>query len=176
MAQTSGFDPTTQPKACFDYKMLDVSNWVASLNGEDGREGCLHMRPSQFHLKEHWKYPQSLDSLLPWTDAISAYLDWCDERLRSLSQRPQYPTLYRCLKQRLGRSLRSKFYKGSVVRSGKKAPQKCRRVEGGLTGPLNIQGPVSEPNSSSCKSTVVAYINNKEELTQQRCVRSCRRL
>ena len=39
-------------------------------------EGRLHMRPFQFHLKEHWKYPQSLDSLLSWTEAISAHLDW----------------------------------------------------------------------------------------------------
>ena len=36
----------------------------------------LHMRPFQFHLTEHWKYPQSLDSLLPWTETISAHLDW----------------------------------------------------------------------------------------------------
>ena len=28
-------------------------------------EGCLHMRHFKFHLKEHWRYPQSLDSLLP---------------------------------------------------------------------------------------------------------------
>ena len=39
-------------------------------------EGRLHMRPVQFHLKEHWRYPQSLDSLLPWTEAIAAHLDW----------------------------------------------------------------------------------------------------
>ena len=39
-------------------------------------EGFLHMRPFQFHLKEHWRYPQSLDSLLPWTETISAHLDW----------------------------------------------------------------------------------------------------
>ena len=39
-------------------------------------EGRLHMRPFQFHLKEHWRYPQSLDSLLPWTETISARLDW----------------------------------------------------------------------------------------------------
>ena len=39
-------------------------------------EGRLHMRPFQFHLKEHWRYPQSLDSLLPWTEMISAHLDW----------------------------------------------------------------------------------------------------
>ena len=39
-------------------------------------EGRLHMRPFHFHLKEHWKFPQPLDSLLPWTEAISAHLDW----------------------------------------------------------------------------------------------------
>ena len=40
------------------------------------QEGRLHMSPFQFHLKEHWRYPQSLDSLLPWTEAIAAHLDW----------------------------------------------------------------------------------------------------
>ena len=39
-------------------------------------EGRLHMRPFQFHLKEHWRYPQLLDSLLLWTEAIAAHLDW----------------------------------------------------------------------------------------------------
>ena len=38
-------------------------------------EGRLHMRPFQFHLKEHWRYPQSLDNLHPWTETISAHLD-----------------------------------------------------------------------------------------------------
>ena len=39
-------------------------------------EGYLHTRPFQFHLKEHWRYPQSLDSLLPWTETVSAHLEW----------------------------------------------------------------------------------------------------
>ena len=34
------------------------------------------MRPFQFHLKEHWRYPQSLDRLLPWSETISAHLHW----------------------------------------------------------------------------------------------------
>ena len=50
----------------------------------------------------------------------------------------------------LGRSLRSKFYKGSVVKPGKKAIHKCSRIEGGLTGPSKLQGPVPESNSASC--------------------------
>ena len=35
MAQTSGFDPTTQVKTCFDCKMFDVANWVGCLSGEN---------------------------------------------------------------------------------------------------------------------------------------------
>ena len=118
-------------------------------------EGRLHMRPFQFHLKEHWRYPQSLDSLLPWTETIETHLDWRqslkrDERCRPSSQRPRYPNLYRRLKRRLGHSLRSKFYKGPVVKLGKKATHKHSRVEGGLPGPSKLQGPVPEPNSASC--------------------------
>ena len=32
MVQTSGFDPTTQVKTCFDCKMFDAAYWVACLN------------------------------------------------------------------------------------------------------------------------------------------------
>ena len=49
-------------------------------------EGRLHMRPFQFHLKEHWKYPQSLDSLLPWTEMISAHLDWWQNPTNVMAQ------------------------------------------------------------------------------------------
>ena len=34
------------------------------------------MRPFQFNLKEHWRYLHSLDNLLPWTETISAHLEW----------------------------------------------------------------------------------------------------
>ena len=39
MAQTSGFDRTSQVKTCFDCKMFDVANWVACLNRENGPGG-----------------------------------------------------------------------------------------------------------------------------------------
>ena len=39
LAQTSGFDPTTQVNTCFDCKMFDVANWVACLNRENGPRG-----------------------------------------------------------------------------------------------------------------------------------------
>ena len=116
-------------------------------------EGRLHMRPFQFHLKEHWRYPQSLDNLLPWTEAIAAHLDWWQNPsnvMKGADLHPKDHSIHSLLKRRLGRSLRPKFHKGSVVRSGKKATHICPRIEGGLPGPSRLQGPVPESNRVSC--------------------------
>ena len=56
--------------------MFDVANWVACLNGEDGPGGTPSHEAFSVSSQEHWRYPPSLDNLLPWTDAISAHLDW----------------------------------------------------------------------------------------------------
>ena len=144
MAQTSGFDPKTQVKTCFDCKMFDVANWVACLNGENGPGGTASHETlsvssqGALEISSVAGQPPSLDrshcSPCSPPRLVAKSLKR-DERCRPSSQRPQYPTLYRRLKRRLGRSLRSKFYKGSVVRSGKKATHKRPRIEGGLPGP-----------------------------------------
>ena len=155
MAQTSGFDPTTQVKTCFDCKMFDVSNWVASLNGENGpggtpsHEALSVSSQGALEISSVAGQPPSLDRSHCSPPRLVAKSLKRDERCRPSSQRPQYPTLYRRLKRRLGRSLRPKFYKASVVRSGKKATHKCPRIEGGLPGPSRLQGPVPESNSVS---------------------------
>ena len=94
--------------------------------------------------------PPSLDRNVFCTPRLVAKSCQRDEGRRPSSQRPQYPTLYRHHKRRLGPSLRTKFYPRSLVRTGKKATHNCSRIEGGLTGPSSVQGPVSEPNSFSC--------------------------
>ena len=156
MAQTSGFDPKTQVKTRFDCKMFDVTDWVACLNGENGPGGT----PSHETLSVSSQGALEISSVAGQPPSLNR--SHCnpprlvakslkrDERCRPSSQRSQCPTLYRRLKRRLGRSLRSKLYKGSVVRSGKKATHKRPRIEGGLTGPSRLQGLVPEPNSSSC--------------------------
>ena len=156
MAQTSGFDPTTQVKTCFDCKIFDVSNWVASLNGENGpggtpsHEALSVSSQGALEISSVAGQPPSLDRSHCSPPRLVAKPLKCDERRRPSSQGPQYPTLYRRLKRRLGRSLRSKFYKRAVVRAGKKATHKCPGIEGGLPGPSRLQGPVPESNSVSC--------------------------
>ena len=156
MAQTSGFYPTPQVKTCFDCKMFDVSNWVASLNGENGPGGmasheALSVSPQgALEISSTTGEPPSLDRSHLCTPRLVAESCKRDERLRPSSQRPQYPTLYRHLKRRLGCSLRTKFYTGSVVTPGKRASHKRPRIESCLSGPETLQRPVSGPNSASC--------------------------
>ena len=156
MAQTSGFDPTTQVKTCFDCKMFDVANWVACLKGENGpggmpsHEALSVSSQGALEISSIAGLPPSLDRNHFCTPRLVAKSYKHDERCRPSSQRPQHPTLHRRLKRRLGRSLRTNLCKGSVVRQGKKATHKCSGVEGGLSGPSKLQGPVSEPNSVGC--------------------------
>ena len=94
MAQTSGFDPTTQVKTCFDCKIFEVANWVACLNGENGPEGtpsheALSVLPQgALEISSVVGHPPSLDRNHFSTPRLVA----------PSSQRPQYPTLYRRLK------------------------------------------------------------------------------
>ena len=108
MAQTSGFDPMTQAKTCFDCKMFDVTNWVACLNGENGpRETTSHealsVSPQRaLEISSVVGQPPSLDRNHFRTARVVAESHIRDERCRPSSQRPQYPTLYRRLKRNLG--------------------------------------------------------------------------
>ena len=74
------------------------------------------MRPFQFHLKEHWRYPQSLDNL-PWTETISAHLDWWQSPTNVMKGADLHPKDHSI-------QLRANLHKGSVVRQGKKAAHK----------------------------------------------------
>ena len=100
MAQTSGFDPTSQVKTCFDYKMFNVANWVARLNGEDGPRGtpsheALSVSPQgALEISSVTGQPPSLDRNHFIPPRLVAKSHKRDERCRPSSQRPQYPTLY----------------------------------------------------------------------------------
>ena len=127
------------------------------------------MRPFQFHLKEHWGYPQSLDNLLLWSETISAHLEWWQNSTNVMKGTYLHPKhhsiqIYRRLKRRLGRSLRASLYERSVVRQGKKATHKCSRVEGGISGPQKVQEPVTKPSSVGC----YRQLNNSSRHKQTR--------
>ena len=156
MAQTSGFDPTTQVKTCFDCKMFDVANWVACPNGENGCGGmpsqeALSVSPQgALEISSVVGQPPSLDRNHFSTPRVVAESHKRDDRCKLSSQDHNIQLFTDASNEGLGRSLRASLYKGSVVRQGKKATHKCCRAEGGFSVPSKVQGPVSKPNSVSC--------------------------
>ena len=136
--------------------MFDVSNWVASLNGENGPRGTTSQEADSvspqgaMEISSTTGQPLSLDRSHLCTPGLVAESCKRDERLTPSSQRPKYPTPFRRLKRRLGRSLRTKFYTRSVVSPGKRASHKRPRVKSCLSGPETLQRPVSGPNRASC--------------------------
>ena len=126
MAQTSGFDPTTQAKPCFHCKMFGIANWVACLNIENGpvgtpsHEALSVSTQGALEISSVIRHPPSLSRNHFSTPRMVAESHKCDERFRPSSKKSQYPTLYRHLKRRLGHSLKVNLYKGSMVRQAKK--------------------------------------------------------
>ena len=159
----------TQVKTCFDCKMFDVANWVASLNGEDGPGGttsheALSVSPQEaLEISSVAGQPPSLDRNDFCTPRLVAKSCQCDEGLRPSSQRPQYPTLYRRLKRRLGCSLRSKFYSRCVVRTGKRLHINVLELKAVSLARRQFKDQCQNQTVlvATDNSTVVAYINKQ---------------
>ena len=113
-------------------------------------EGRLHRRPFQFHLKEHFRYPQSLDSLLLWTETISAHLDWWQNptnvmRGADLHTKDHSIQLFTdASNEGWGAHLEQTSAKG--LWSDREKRLHINVLE------LKFQGPVSEPNSGGCNT------------------------
>ena len=157
MAQTSGLDPENKVKAGFDCKMFDVTNWATRLNGEDGPRGS----PSHETLRVAFQGALEISSILGHPpslvrDHISsprlvAKPCQCSEWIKTSSQRPQFPALYRRLKRRFGHSLKARLLKRAVVIQAEKPTHECSRAKRipGLVSELNSAGSIRKHNSGS---------------------------
>ena len=169
MAQTSGFDPASQVKTCFDCKMFDVTNWVACLNGENGpggtpsHEALSVSSQGALEISSAAGQPPSLDRSNFCTTRLVAEPLKCNDRRSPSSQRPQHSTLYRRLKRRLGRSLKSKFYKGSVVRWEKRLHINVLELKAVSLALRRFKDQCQNQTVlvATDNSTVVAYINKQ---------------
>ena len=97
--------------------MFDVANWVACLNGENdpggmpSHEALSVSSQGALEISSVAGQPSSLDRNHFCTQQTAKSLKR-DEMYRPSSQRPQYPTLYRRLKRRLGARLDQSSTKG----------------------------------------------------------------
>ena len=122
---------------------------------QDVLEGRLHMRPFQFHVKEHWRFPQSLDTLLPWTETISAHLDWWQNPTNVMKGTDLHPKDHSiqlftdASNEGWGAHLEQTSAKGLWSDREKRLHINVLELKA-VSLALQIQGPVSKPNSVSC--------------------------
>ena len=76
-------------------------------------EGHFHMRPFQWHLQDHWRCLQSLDTRLPWSEIISVHLKWWQNPVNVLKDSDFRPKDHNIqIKRRLGTHLEQDSVKG----------------------------------------------------------------
>ena len=107
------------------------------------------MRPFQFHLKEHWRYPQSLDSLLPWSETISAHLEWWQNPVNVMNGADLQPKNHNI---QIFTDASNEVWGAHLEQVSTKGLWSDREkgVEIGFSGPEEVQGPVSISNSVGC--------------------------
>ena len=169
MAQTSGFDPTSQVKTCVDCKMFDVANWVACLNRENGPGGtpsheALSVSPQgALEISSVAGQPPSLDRNHFCTPRLVAKSLKRDEMCRPSSQRPQYPTLYRHLKRGWGTHLDQSSTKGLWSDREKRLHINIPELKAVSLALLYFKDQCQNQRVlvATDNSTVVAYINKQ---------------
>ena len=88
--------------------------------------GLLHMRPIQWHLKQNWRVPESMEKVIPVPRSLHPQLEWWLEESNVLQGQPLHPLKHvqRRIKRRLGSSLKRSHCKGNLVSSRKQATHK----------------------------------------------------
>ena len=116
--------------------------------------GRLHMRPIQWHLK----VPEVLEKVIPLPPSLQPHLDWWLDKGNVLRGQPLHPLSHalqgkgfnRRIKRRLGRSLRGRYGKRSLVRSRKSTSYKLLGTNGSLSDPQEFRASLSEPDCVGC--------------------------
>ena len=134
-------------KLCQLIQIIDVLNWIVGLHRKDGsrREPpheALSMA-SQGILED-----SSVTGLAPSlvhvdSSEMVAQSSKCPKMIKAPPKRPQHLVLYRCLKRRLGRLLRSRQCQQLVDYSRIKTLHQCTRTESRL--PSTETFPISVP-------------------------------
>ena len=115
--------------------------------------GRLHMRPIQWHLKKQLEdtgisgednpYPHIPTS----SSTVVAERKQCPHRPAPTSRKACYSDLYRCIKRRVGRSLKRAHCKRNLVLTRKQAAHKLPRIKSSISSPKTVPRPLHRPDS-----------------------------
>ena len=77
-------------------KLISLIGTLASLE-KTVPLGRLHMRPFQWYLRSHWKFPQSLDKRIPVTGNFLNHLKWWESLQNLMAGAPIHPHIHNTL-------------------------------------------------------------------------------
>ena len=109
------------------------------------------MRPIQWHLKNNWRVPESLEKVIPIPRSLHPHLQWWLEEENILQGQPLHPIKHAlqiftdASKEGLGAHL------GEHTARGKQAAYKLSRIQSSVSSLKRISGPLFRQDSS-CSS------------------------
>ena len=115
--------------------------------------GRLHMRPFQWYLKTHWKYPQSLDKIIPCSQILKKTSHMverskkCFDRVSPTCRGAQSPVVYRCFGQGLGSTFGRPDSQWTVVRHRDKFAYKHSGTKSSVSSNKVFSNPFFEQES-----------------------------
>ena len=134
-------------------KLMSLIGTLASLE-KTVPLGRLHMRPFQWYLRSHWKFPQSLDKnhssnkefpeLSPMVGGSTKSYGRCSYP----SSCTQLTSVHGCLPKRLGSSLKRDSAQWSLVKQGSSASHQCTGAKSCPPGPKGFSGALARTNSA----------------------------
>ena len=68
-----------------------VSDKLLTATEKQVHLGRLHMRPIQWHLKNNWRVPESLEKVIPIPRSLHPHLQWCLKEDNVLTGQPLHP-------------------------------------------------------------------------------------
>ena len=115
--------------------------------------GRLHMRPIQWHLKNNWRVPESLEKIIPLPKSLHPHLQWWLQesnatRSTITPHKACSANLYRRIKRRLGHSLQRTHCKRVLVGSGEQVTHKLPGTQNSFSSIKRVPEPLCRPDDS----------------------------
>ena len=138
--KTSGDVPSPLLEVCYQCKDSCVHHWLTCIDGEDCKIGqdayetFSVASQNSLEISDTSRHTDHLESENDTTRGMVVRPSKCATRRISPPQGTRKAHLYRRLKCRLGRSLRSKFYRRSLVSHREASSQQPIRTVGGSSG------------------------------------------
>ena len=121
------------------------------------------MRPFQWYLKTHWKYPQFLDTVLRDFEKPSELVEGfqqCVDRVTPSCRGTQSSSVHRCVRQELGCTFGKLDSEWTVVGHREKFAHKCSGIESSIFGNKVLSVPPNEQEGPGglrqCNSSVLS--------------------